>query len=222
MDTVTIVAQRRVETGKGPARRLRRAGRLPVVLYGRGDSASLTIETKDLQTLRQSESGANTIIDLSIQGGDPETCNAILRDVQIDPVSREMVHADFGRVALDELITVSVALEFINVPADRFKMERADLTVMMYELSVECLPGNIPTVIAVDLSSFEVGETLHAGDIALPEAVSLVSNADDTVVTALIPTGLEAAEAEEAEAAAEAEATAEAESESTPEAAAEE
>ncbi|PON18807.1 hypothetical protein C2W62_06050 [Candidatus Entotheonella serta] len=69
MDTLTIVAQRRSETGKGYARRLRRAGKLPIVLYGRGESAALTIETKDLQTLRQSESGANTIVDLSIEGG---------------------------------------------------------------------------------------------------------------------------------------------------------
>lgn len=198
MDTVTIVAQRRFETGKGPARRLRRAGKLPVVLYGRGDSAALTIEVKELQTLRQSESGANTIIDLSIEGEAPETCNAILREVQIDPVSRAMLHADFGRVALNEPITVSVPLDFVNVPEDRFKLERAELTIMMYELSIECLPRNIPNVITVDLSSFEVGETLHAGAIELPEDVSLVSNVDDTVVTALISSALEQAEAEAA------------------------
>jgi large subunit ribosomal protein L25 len=204
MDTVKIVAQRRSATGKGPARRLRGAGKLPAVLYGRGDSVALTMETKELQTLRQSESGANTIIDLSIEGGEPETCNAILREVQIDPVSREMLHVDFGRVALDELITVSVPLDFVNVPEDRFKLERAELTIMMYELSIECLPRSIPNAIAVDLSAFEVGEALHAGDIALPAGVSLVGNEDDTVVTALIPSALAEAEAEAAEAEAEA------------------
>jgi large subunit ribosomal protein L25 len=201
MDTVVIVAQRRFETGKGPARRLRRAGKLPVVLYGRGDSAALTIETKELQTLRQSESGANTIIDLSIEGEAPETCNAILRDVQIDPVSREMLHADFGRVALNELITVSVQLDFVNVPEDRLKLEQAEITILQYELSIECLPRNIPNVIEVDLSSFGVSDTLHAGDIALPEGMSLVSSADDTVVTtsiiSLLETEEDAAEAGE-------------------------
>jgi len=214
MDTVTIVAQRRFETGKGPARRLRRAGKLPIVLYGRGDSAALTIEIKELQTLRQSESGANTIIDLSIEGEAPETCNAILRDVQIDPVSREMLHADFGRVALNELITVSVQLDFVNMPEDRLKLEQAEITILQYELSIECLPRNIPNVIEVDLSSFGVGDTLHAGDIALPEGMSLVSSADDTVVTtsiiSLLETEEEAAEAGEGP------------SESAPEAAAEE
>ncbi len=204
MDTVTIVAQRRSETGKGAARRLRRAGKLPAVLYGRGDSAALTIEAKALQLLRQSESGLNTIIDLSIEGGEPETCNAILRDFQVDPVSRTMLHADFGRVALDELITVSVQLDFVNVPEDRLKMERSELTTMQYELSVECLPRNIPNVIAVDLSSIGIGEALHAGDVALPEGVSLVGNADDTLVTTSTPSAVEAEAEGEEEAAADA------------------
>ncbi|ETX02555.1 MAG: hypothetical protein ETSY1_03200 [Candidatus Entotheonella factor] len=203
MDTVTIVAQRRSETGKGPARRLRRDGKLPVVLYGRGDSAALTIETKDLQTLRQSESGANTIIDLSIQGGEPETCNAILREVQVDPVSRAMLHADFGRVALDELITVNVQLDFVNVPEDRLKLERSELTIMMYELSIECLPRSIPNVIEVDLASLGVGETLHAGSLALPEGVSLVGSADDAVASTSTPSAVEAETDEEAGAAVE-------------------
>ncbi len=199
MDSVTIVAQRRSETGKGQARRLRRAGKLPVVLYGRGDSAALTIETKDLQTLRQSESGANTIIDLSIQGGgEPETCNAILREIQVDPVSRAVLHADFGRVALNELITVSVQLDFVNVPEDRLKMERSELTLMMYELSVECLPRHIPNVIEVDLSSLGAGEALHASDLALPEGVALVGNADDTVATTSTPSAVEAEGEEDA------------------------
>ncbi|ETX06997.1 50S ribosomal protein L25 [Candidatus Entotheonella palauensis] len=198
MDTVTIVAQRRSETGKGPARRLRRAGKLPIVLYGRGDSAALTIETKELQTLRQSESGANTIIDLSIQGDEPETCNAILREIQVDPVSRAMLHADFGRVALDELITVSVQLDFVNVPEDRLKLERSELTIMMYELSIECLPRNIPNVIEADLSSLGIGEALHASAIALPAGVSLVGNADDTVATTSMPSAVETETGEDA------------------------
>ena len=183
MDGVTIVAQRRAETGKGPARRLRSVGRLPIVLYGRGDSVALTIETKDLLTLRQSESGFNTIVDLSIEGGEPEICNAIVRDFQVDPVSRAMLHADFNRVSLDEPITVSVPLEFINAPEDRLKLQQSELSVLMYELSIECLPRNIPTSIAVDLSDLEVGEMRTASDLALPMGVTLAGNADDAVVT---------------------------------------
>ena len=191
MDEVTIVAQRRSEKGKGPARRLRSAGKLPIVLYGRGDSVALSIETKDLQTLRQSESGLNTIVDLSIEGEDPETCNAIVRDFQVDPVSRALLHADFGRVALDEPITVSVPLEFINIPEDRLKLQQAEVTVLMYELSVACLPRNIPTAIEVDLSDLEFGDTRNAVDLALPMGVTLAGNEDETVVTTSIITVME-------------------------------
>jgi large subunit ribosomal protein L25 len=191
MDEVTIVAQRRSKTGKGPARRLRSAGKLPIVLYGRGDSVALTIETKDLQTLRQSESGFNSIVDLSIEGEEPETCNAIVRDFQVDPVSRALLHADFGRVSLDEPITVSVPLEFINAPEDRLKLQQAEVTVLMYELSVACLPRNIPTAIEVDLSDLEFGDTRNAIDIALPMGVTLAGNEDETVVTTSIITVME-------------------------------
>ena len=204
MDEVTIVAQRRSEKGKGPARRLRSAGKLPIVLYGRGDSVALTIETKDLQTLRQSESGLNTIVDLSIEGEDPETCNAIVRDFQVDPVSRALLHADFGRVSLDEPITVSVPLEFINTPEDRLKLQQAEVTVLMYELSVACLPRNIPTAIEVDLSDLELGDTRNAIDLALPMGVTLAGNEDDTVVTTSIITVMEEEAEEGAEEAGEA------------------
>ena len=199
MDTVTIVAQRRFETGKGPARRLRAEGKLPVVLYGRGEvaSAALTIDTKELQTLRQSESGANTIIDLSIEGSEPETCNAILREVQVDPVSRAMLHADFGRVALDEVITVTVQLDFVNAPEDRLKMERSELTIMQYDLAIECLPRSIPNTIEVDLSGMGIGEALHAGEIALPEGITLIGSPEDTVAVTSMPSAVEAEADEE-------------------------
>ncbi len=217
MDTVKIVAQRRSEMGKGPARRLRVAGRLPVVLYGRGESAALTIETKDLQALRQSESGSNTIIDFSIEGVEPETCNAILREIQVDPVSRAMLHADFGRVALDELITVPVPIEFVNVPNDRLKIERSELSMMLYELSIQCLPREIPNSIAVDLGSIGIGEALHASDIALPEGVTLAGNADDTVATTSMPSAVEAEAEEDAGAATGGETAAAVETEETSE-----
>ena len=117
MDTVKLVAQKRVETGKGQARRLRQAGKLPAVVYGRGDTEVLTVDAKELLLIRQG--GENTIIDLEIGGDIPEMCSVILREVQIDPVSRAQIHADFYRLAMDELITVTVPLEFIIIPEDR-------------------------------------------------------------------------------------------------------
>jgi large subunit ribosomal protein L25 len=200
MDTVRLVAQKRVGTGKGQARRLRKAGKLPGVVYGRGDTEVLTVDAKALLLIRLS-GGENTIIDLELGGDTPETCSVILREVQIDPVSRLQIHADFYRVALDELITVTVPVEFVNIPEDRLKAAQAEISVLARELMVECLPREIPGVIEVDLEELQVGDMLHAGAIALPRGVTLVTNDDEAVLTTSMITVVdETAESEDGEA----------------------
>jgi large subunit ribosomal protein L25 len=190
MDTVKLVAQKRVETGKGQARRLRQTGKLPAVVYGRGDTEVLTVDAKDLLLIRQS-GGENTIIDLEIGGDTPEMCSVILREVQIDPVSRVQLHADFYRLAMDELITVTVPLEFINIPEDRLKAAQMEVSVLTRELMVECLPRDIPNVIVVDLKDLQAGDVLHAGATALPRGVTLLTNAEEAVLTTSVITVVE-------------------------------
>ena len=190
MDTVRLVVQKRLETGKGSARRLRSAGKLPAVVYGRGDTEALTVNAKELLVIRQS-GGENTIIDLEIGGDTPEVCSVILREVQIDPASRAQIHADFYRLAMDELITVTVPLEFVNIPEDRLKAAQAEVSVLSRELMVECLPREIPNVIVVDLEELEVGDVLHAGATALPRGVTLLTNAEEAVVTTSMITVVE-------------------------------
>jgi large subunit ribosomal protein L25 len=199
MDTVKLVAQKRVETGKGQARRLRKAGKLPAVVYGHGDTEVLTVDAKELLLIRQS-GGENTIIDLEIGGDAPEMCSVILREVQIDPVSRAQIHADFYRLAMDELITVTVPVEFVNIPEDRLKAAQAEISVLTRELMVECLPREIPNAIEVDLEDLQVGDVLHAGAVALPRGVTLVTNDDEAVLTtSMITVVEEGAEPEEGE-----------------------
>jgi large subunit ribosomal protein L25 len=201
METVRLVAHRRSETGKGPARRLRGIGQVPAVLYGHGASEAIAVDSKELLLIRRSESGANTIIDLAIDGA-AEGCNAILREVQIDPISRQQLHADFYRVAMDEPIDVTVPLAFINEPDDRFKAALAFISYIMHDLAVRCLPRNIPDTITVDLQEFEVGTTLTAGDIPMPSGVTLVTHAEEAVVTTESAVVREAEEAEVGEEAA--------------------
>ena len=95
METARLIAHNRHKTGNGVARQLRRSGQLPAVLYGHGESVAIAVDDKTLSLIRHSEAGENTIIDLVIDGDRPETCNAILREVQIDPVSQAQWHADF-------------------------------------------------------------------------------------------------------------------------------
>jgi large subunit ribosomal protein L25 len=218
MEVVRLIAQRRHQSGKGVARQLRRAGQLPAVLYGRGDSVAVAIPEKDLVHIQRSGAGENTILDFEVQGDEPETCNAILRDVQIDPLTGTPLHADFYRLDMSQPITVSVPLEFINVPEERLKIAQASWLPLVRDVMVECLPRDIPEHIAVDLEALEVGETLHAGALALPPGVTLVMDADEAIVTTtMVTAALEEAEAAEAaeEVGMEAEAASESEEEAS-------
>lgn len=217
METVKLVAARRQESGKGPARRLRRDGKLPAVVYGHGATESVVVDAKELALIRRSEGGANAIIDLVLDGNASDSCNVILREVQIEPVSRAQLHADFYRVVMDEPIAVTVPLEFENEPEDRLKVAHAMLSVALRELDVQCLPRDIPGTITVDLQGLEVGDVVHAGAVPLPAGVTLVTDPEEAVVTTTtieMVAEEEEVEATEAEAA---EATAAAEDEDTSE-----
>jgi len=183
MEVVKLVAQPRLDKGKGPARRLRQAGKLPAVLYGHGQSEAIAITPEALVQIRQSESGENTILELLIEGETPQTCHAILREIQVDPVSRAPLHVDLYRVLMDEPITVTVSLEFVNVPEIRLKQAQAILTPLLREIEVHCLPRDIPEVITVDLAELELGRVLHANVLTLPSGVTLVTDPEEPIVT---------------------------------------
>ncbi|GIX46650.1 MAG: 50S ribosomal protein L25 [Candidatus Tectimicrobiota bacterium] len=199
MEAVKLVAQRRPQTGKGAARRLRRAGYIPAVLYGHGVNAALAVAAKDLAQVRQG--GENVLVDLVLEGENSVTYSAIVREVQIDPVSQAVLHVDFYRLAMDEPIRVTVPLAFVNVPEERLRMANAQLVPLLREVEVECLPRHIPETIAVDLSTLELGEVRRAGELLMPPGVTLLTNPEEAVVTTEAIS--EAVEVGEAEAAAE-------------------
>jgi large subunit ribosomal protein L25 len=182
MEVVRLVAHNRSQTGKGAARQLRQKGQLPAVLYGRGESVAVSVDQKAFMRIQQTAAGGNTILDFELQGETPETCNAIVRDLQIDALTDDVLHIDFYRLDMNQPITVSVPLEFVNAPEDRLKTAGATWRSLLRELDVHCLPRDIPAHIAVDLQALEVGVTLHAGDIALPDGVTPDINADEVVV----------------------------------------
>jgi large subunit ribosomal protein L25 len=214
MEVVKVVVQQRCETGKGPARRLRRAGQLPAVLYGHGETEILSMTQESLMRIRQSEAGENAILELMVEGERPATYNAILREIQIDPISRAPIHVDLYRVRMDEPITVTVPLEFVNEPEDRLKIAQHMLSLLLRELEVECLPRDIPEAITVDLAALEMGEVIRADAIALPPGVTLVTDPEEPVATtAMLREEMAAEEGAAAEAGTGAEPPAEAEAE---------
>jgi large subunit ribosomal protein L25 len=186
MEIVKLVVHRRDQAGKGIARRLRRAGQLPAVVYGNGSTLAIALAAKDLTHIQQSEAGENTILDFTIEGDTTESCQAILREVQIDPVSRAFLHEDFYRVDMHKEITVMVPLTFINEPHALLQSANAMLTYLWREVEVSCLPSDIPDDITVDLAHIHPGATLKAGALVLPSGVTLVADAEEVVVTAHI------------------------------------
>ena len=191
METMRLVAHKRQEAGKGVARRLRRAGKLPAVLYGHGESEAIAVDSIALLLIRQSGTGANTIIDLVIGDDNPQTCSVILRELQVDPISRAQVHADFYRVAMDEPITVTVPLAFVNEPEDRLNAAQAVLSHLLHDVEVRCLPRDIPETIRVDLQALDIGVVLNAGGLEVPQGVTLVTSADEPVVTTTVTAAAE-------------------------------
>jgi large subunit ribosomal protein L25 len=192
METVRIVAQRRAQAGKGIARRLRMQGQLPAILYGNGASVTIAFAEKDLVRIQQSDAGENTIVELAIEGESSETCQAILRELQIHPLHRNPLHADFYRVDMAKSITVTVPLEFINIPQERLRIANVALHQLRHEIEIECLPGDIPDVVAVDLQDLQVGTALKTGDIILPPGVTLVTDAEEPMVSTVDTTEPEA------------------------------
>jgi large subunit ribosomal protein L25 len=182
MDMVRVTAHKRQTTGKSAARQIRREGRLPAVIYGKGDSTALTIEADTLTEIWHSAGGSNTVLDMSLLGDQEEMCHAILREVQINPVTREPLHVDFYRVDANEPIRVSVVVDTVNELPEELKMADTSASLVLREVDVECLPGNIPESIRVDLATLTAGHALHAGDLDLPEGVTLVTDADTAVV----------------------------------------
>ena len=201
MDMVRVTAHIRQNTGKSAARQIRREGCLPAVIYGKGDSTALTIEADTLEEIRRSAGGSNAVLDMSLLGNQEEQCHAILREVQIDPVTREPLHVDFFRIDPNEPIRVTVNIETSNELPDALKIANTTATLVLRTAEIECLPGDIPESIRVDLATLTGGHALHASDLDLPAGVTLITDAETAVVTLQTArASSEAAEADEGEA----------------------
>lgn len=202
MDNVALPAQTRHEIGKGPARRLRAAGKVPAVFYGRkSDPVKLAVDMHELTKLLE-QAGSNPLFDLEISGAEKVIKRtAMLKERQVNPVDGSLVHLDFLEIFMDEVVEVAVPLEFTG---KSIGVERGGIfQSTMRDLRMSCLPHSIPNLIVVDISNLDVGQTIHAKDLPIPEGVTLLSELDQTVATVVAPKRGEVAEGEEEEAAAE-------------------
>jgi large subunit ribosomal protein L25 len=188
--------------GKGVARKLRAAGRIPGVCYGKGEpSLSISLDPRVLRRLlERSEAGMNTLINLAVEGGGAFDGRMMLvRELQRDPVEGSYLHADLYAVDVQQAVEVSVP---IHITGHAQGVELGGiLDQSLRELDLECLPLAIPSEILVDVSELDVGGSLHVSDIMLPEGVTLRSDPGLSVVSVVAPAKVEEVEevAEEAE-----------------------
>jgi large subunit ribosomal protein L25 len=175
----TLQAVKRGDKGKNEARRHRAAGRLPAVIYGAGGSMPVTVEPKALSRILHSESGANTLITLAVEG--EADARVLVKEYQLDPVTRQMLHADFYRVAMDKPITVTVSVVLEGEPKG-VKQQGGILDFVQREVEIECLPGDIPEHIVVDVSELLLNEGVRLRDVVKDVKWTPVSDLDTLLV----------------------------------------
>src|SRR5438477_4945564 len=162
-DNNTLEAQPRNAGNKNEARRVRRGGKIPAVVYGAGqDSLPVAVDPRQVKRILNSETGHNTIFDLALDGG--AKTKAMIVDWQYEPIKGNLLHIDVKRIAMDKKLAVMVPIELVGEPAG-VKQQGGILEQMLREVEIECLPGDIPSHIDVDVSDLVFGKVLRVTDL---------------------------------------------------------
>jgi large subunit ribosomal protein L25 len=190
-----VVAFKRELQGTGASRRLRISGQTPGIIYG-GTEAPVTIalDHNALYHALKKEAFHGSVLDLEIDG---KVQKVLLRDFQMHAYKQLVLHADFQRVDANQPVHVKVTLHFENAEiSPAVKLHGATISHVTNEIEVSCLPGNLPEFITVDLTNMDVGTSLHASNLTLPEGVTLITHGSDlTIATASVPAGQVSADA---------------------------
>jgi large subunit ribosomal protein L25 len=198
-ETMSIEVQPREETGKNANRRSRAAGKIPAVVYGGGkESVAIEVDRKTLVDTMKGHGGENPIFLLKL--GDKER-HAMIRNLQLDPVSRQVIHIDFQRVQMDQKVRVAVPIELVGT-AYGVKTEGGMIDFVTREVHVECLPGDIPKHLECDVTNLHVGQHVEAKDLTLPSGVTLLDDPDRVIISlshSRLEAAVEGAEGEAAE-----------------------
>ena len=186
MEQIDLKAQVRKKTGKGPARTLRREGRIPAVLYGqKTESIMLSIDIREFEKIVKKANIGSLLLNLQIQNGKTLTRPAMIKELQTNPVTGAFIHIDFYEIDMQRKIRVSVP---VVARGKSVGVENGGLLqIVRRELELFCLPTAIPRAIEVDVTNLEIGDAIHIEEITLPAEVELQEEADFTVVTVLAP-----------------------------------
>ncbi|MCK5392548.1 MAG: 50S ribosomal protein L25 [Deltaproteobacteria bacterium] len=194
----TLNVLKRKRMGKSGAREIRKEGNIPAVLYGKGtETLSLVINPSELKEALSTAAGENTLLEIRVKDGEEDIKKlSLLREIQYDFLTSKPIHLDFQALDMNQKITVSVPVQ-IEGKSIGVK-EGGILEEILREISVECLPTDIPNSFIVDVSELEVGHSIHVNVLEIKEGISILHEQEDTILTVLAPK-VEVVEIEEVE-----------------------
>jgi len=184
MEQLSLAIESRENKGKGACRKIRAAGKLPGVLYGLGNNAAVTLDPRTVHKLLLTEGGRNQI--LNLKGGGLDGKHVLVKDWQVDPVSRALVHVDLLEIDVTKKITVTVP---VNITGKSVGVaEGGVINFVERTITVKCLPNQIPAHIDVDITELKIGASIHLDELRLPEGVEKGLHTNPTIVTIVPPT----------------------------------
>ncbi len=197
MSEIVLEVHERQAANKNANRRLRASGQVPAVVYGsKLDTAPIQVEERKMRDLLRSQKGGNIVFLLKLHGTE-QSRHVMIREMQTDSISGEMIHIDFQRILMDQKVRVQVQIELEGEPVG-VKTEGGLVDFVTREVELECLPNNIPEQLVVDISELHVGQHLEAKDLDLPEGVEL-HDLDRVIVSIAQPQKAEEEETDEDE-----------------------
>ncbi len=184
--SLKLNAQPRTGAGRSAVKKIKAQGFVPAVIYGGKDATqNLQLNEKEVTSLLDHASSESVLVEVNIEGAGSKT--VLISEVQHNPLTKRILHVDLHAVAMDELLTAEVPIETVGEP-EGVKTGGGVLEHSLRALEIECLPGDLPSAINVDVSALNVGESLHVKDIKLPKGVTALNDPELTVVAVAEPT----------------------------------
>ena len=184
MERITINVEKREETGKGAARSLRRKDIVPGILYRGGGSLPIKLPKKEVMQFINTTSGQQVMVNLHFNDGESKL--ALIKEFQVDPIRRELLHADFFEVSLTEKLKVNVRISVTGEPIG-VKRDNGILQYHLREIEIECLPDKVPGHVDIDASGLEIGQGLHVRDLKLGEDIKVITDPGEVIVNVIAP-----------------------------------
>jgi large subunit ribosomal protein L25 len=191
MEIRELTVMPREGVGKSVARRLRRSGKTPGILYGGQSPVNIAVDPREVFRIIHGHEGSTQLLRVTFAGS-KDSRMVILRDIQLDPVSEDLVHVDLQEVNMDKPIQVTVALHHVGEPIG-VRDTQGILEMVLREIQVSCLPANIPEDIKADVSNLAIGDVLTVGELVVPEGVRVLTDKAQAVATVAPPAAEEVA-----------------------------